>query len=102
MIPLPTRRKIVGNHIRTDDTTKRKPRALNDTPYWIMQVPRELIPNHSEILTPETYGMIEANRQRDRARELYQGACRDAGRSPDELAVPAPGRRIVVTLSARF
>jgi hypothetical protein len=41
-------------------TIRRKSRALNDTPYWIMQVPRELIPNHSEILTPETYGLNEA------------------------------------------
>lgn len=41
-------------------TIKRKPRALNDTPYWIMQVPRELIPNHSDIFTPTTYALVEA------------------------------------------
>ena len=41
-------------------TIRRKPRARNDTPYWIMQVPSELIPNHSEIFTVDTYGLIEA------------------------------------------
>jgi pimeloyl-ACP methyl ester carboxylesterase len=41
-------------------TIKRKPRALNDTPYWIMQVPRELIPNHSDIFTPSTFALVEA------------------------------------------
>jgi len=41
-------------------TIRRKPRALNDTPYWIMQVPSELIPNHSEIFTADTYGLMEA------------------------------------------
>jgi hypothetical protein len=39
---------------------RRKPRALNDTPYWIMQVPRQLIPNHSEIFTEATYALVEA------------------------------------------
>lgn len=41
-------------------TIRRKSRALNDTPYWIMQVPPELIPDHSEIFTVDTYGLIEA------------------------------------------
>jgi hypothetical protein len=41
-------------------TIRRKPRALNDTPYWIMQAPPELIPNHSEILTADTFALIEA------------------------------------------
>jgi len=41
-------------------TIRRKPRALNDTPYWIMQAPRELIPNHSEFFTADTFAMIEA------------------------------------------
>ena len=41
-------------------TIKRKPRALNDTPYWIMQVPRELIPNHSQVFSPDTFALIEA------------------------------------------
>jgi hypothetical protein len=41
-------------------TIRRKPRVLNDTPYWIMQVPRELIPNHSAALTEDTFRLIEA------------------------------------------
>lgn len=41
-------------------TIKRKPRALNDTPYWIMQVPRELIPNHSQIFSADTFALVEA------------------------------------------
>ena len=41
-------------------TIHRKPRALNDTPYWIMQAPKELIPNHSEIFTADTFALIEA------------------------------------------
>ena len=39
---------------------RRKPRVLNDTPYWIMQVPPELIPNHSEVLTEDTFRLMEA------------------------------------------
>jgi hypothetical protein len=41
-------------------TITRKPRALNDTPYWIMRVPRELIPNHTEVMTEDTYRLVEA------------------------------------------
>lgn len=41
-------------------TIKRRPRALNDTPYWIMQVPRELIPNHSQIFSADTFALAEA------------------------------------------
>ena len=41
-------------------TIRRKPRALNDTPYWIARVPRELIPNHSEVLTENAFRLIEA------------------------------------------
>lgn len=41
-------------------TIRRKPRALNDTPYWIMQVPTELIPNHSEIFSAETFALVDA------------------------------------------
>jgi len=39
---------------------RRKPRVLNDTPYWIMQVPGELIPNHSAVLTEDTFRLMEA------------------------------------------
>lgn len=39
---------------------RRKPWVLNDTPYWIMQVPSELIPNHSAVLTEDTFRLMEA------------------------------------------
>ena len=39
---------------------RRKPWVLNDTPYWIMQVPPELIPNHSAVLTENTFRLMEA------------------------------------------
>ena len=39
---------------------RRKPWVLNDTPYWIMQVPGELIPNHSAVLTEDTFRLMEA------------------------------------------
>lgn len=41
-------------------TIKRKPRALNDTPYWIMQVPQELISGHSDIFSGDILAAIEA------------------------------------------
>jgi hypothetical protein len=41
-------------------TVRRKPRALNDTPYWIMHVPKELIPNHSDVLNEDTFLFVEA------------------------------------------
>jgi hypothetical protein len=41
-------------------SVRRKPRALNDTPYWIMHVPKELIPNHSDVLNEDTFRFVEA------------------------------------------
>lgn len=41
-------------------TVRRRPRALNDTPYWIMRVPPELIPNHSAVLTEDTFRLVES------------------------------------------
>lgn len=41
-------------------TVRRKPRALNDTPYWIMHVPKELIPNHSDVFNEDTFRFVEA------------------------------------------
>lgn len=39
---------------------KRKPRAFNDTPYWIMQVPRSLIPDHSRVFRFDFFRMVSA------------------------------------------
>jgi hypothetical protein len=36
------------------------PRALNRTPYWIMRVPKSLIPNHSDIFGPDTLRLLMA------------------------------------------
>ena len=38
---------------------RRKRWVLNDTPYWIMQVPSELIPNHSAVWTEDTFRLME-------------------------------------------
>jgi hypothetical protein len=44
-----------GPHYRF--TIKRKPRALNDTPYWIMPVPHALIKDHSDIFNDNTLAL---------------------------------------------
>ncbi len=41
-------------------TIKKKRGALNDTPYWIMNVPRSLIPNHSDIFGINTIRLMAA------------------------------------------
>lgn len=41
-------------------TVKNIPRALNQTPYWIMRVPKSLIPNHSDIFGPDTLRLLAA------------------------------------------
>ena len=39
---------------------EKKPRAWNDTPYWIMRVPRSLIRDHSDIFHDDTVRLITA------------------------------------------
>ena len=39
---------------------KRKQRSFNDTPYWIMQVPRSLIPDHTEVFRFDFFRMVGA------------------------------------------
>ena len=41
-------------------TIERLPLSYNDTPYWIMSAPPELIRDHSEIFTYNTIQMIRA------------------------------------------
>lgn len=41
-------------------TLRRKPRALNDTPYWIARVPSSLIPNHADVFNSNTLGFFTA------------------------------------------
>ncbi|MFQ6022315.1 MAG: hypothetical protein ACE5NW_06300 [Acidiferrobacterales bacterium] len=41
-------------------TIRKKPRALNDTPYWIMSVPGSLIASHSDIFRVTTNRLIRA------------------------------------------
>jgi hypothetical protein len=36
------------------------PRGLNRTPYWIMRVPKSMIPNHSDIFGPDTLRLLMA------------------------------------------
>jgi hypothetical protein len=58
--PLTQQQAISFDGVAHRFTIKRKPLALNDTPYWIMQVPRELIPDHTTVLTEDTFRLIEA------------------------------------------
>ena len=77
-------------------TIRRRPRALNDTPYWIMQVPGELIPNHSDIFSNDTFALVEAALSFTGA--LQPGATtrvhREDGPRPVAL-VPRPGGGVV-------
>ncbi len=41
-------------------TIKRRPRAQNHSPYWIVQVPKELIPDHSDIFGVDTVRLLGA------------------------------------------
>ncbi len=41
-------------------TVTEKPLALNDTPYWIMRVPKSLIPDHTDIFGLDTIRLIQA------------------------------------------
>ncbi|MFQ5935322.1 MAG: hypothetical protein ACE5LB_02785 [Acidiferrobacterales bacterium] len=41
-------------------TVIKKPRALNETPYWIMRVPKSLIPDHSDIFGRNTLRLLAA------------------------------------------
>jgi hypothetical protein len=41
-------------------TVKNIPRALNQTPYWIMRVPKSMIPNHSDIFRTDTLRLLMA------------------------------------------
>jgi hypothetical protein len=41
-------------------TIAKKLLTLNDTPYWIMRVPKSLIPDHSDIFRPDTIRMLAA------------------------------------------
>ncbi len=41
-------------------TLKRRPRALNDTPYWIMSVPPSLIPNHAITFDHDLIALLGA------------------------------------------
>lgn len=41
-------------------TITKKLLTLNDTPYWIMRVPKSLIPDHSDIFRPDTIRMMAA------------------------------------------
>ncbi len=41
-------------------TVRSIPRSLNQTPYWIMRVPKSMIPNHSDIFGPDTLRLLMA------------------------------------------
>jgi hypothetical protein len=78
--------------------------AVNDTPYWIMQVPRQLIPGHSGFFTEDTLrliasiidisGAVEADARTELVRE--------AGVRPNNLEIMPDGRVIVSDASRRL
>ncbi|MFQ6024761.1 MAG: hypothetical protein ACE5NW_18765, partial [Acidiferrobacterales bacterium] len=85
-------------------TIARKPHALNDTPYWIMRVPKSLIPDHSDIFGLDTIRLIQAllvgtgALEPDSRTVLVQ----ETGIRPLALGVGPSGRLVFAERSGRF
>ncbi len=85
-------------------TIKKKRGALNDTPYWIMNVPKSLIPNHSDIFRVDTLrlmaalmestGALEPNSRTILERETGLRALALAVRSTGELVFADRARQL--------
>jgi hypothetical protein len=58
--PVTQRRMLVFQGVDSLFTIREKVRSLNDTPYWIMSVPREIIAGHGEIFGPDAVRLIGA------------------------------------------
>ena len=78
--------------------------AANNTPYWIMQVPRQLIPGHSGFFTSDTLRLIGALIQISGAVEM--GATteliHDSRVRPNSLEILDDGRVLVADASRRI
>ncbi|MDH3671036.1 MAG: hypothetical protein OES46_07695 [Gammaproteobacteria bacterium] len=85
-------------------TMKKKRGALNDTPYWITNVPRSLIPDHSDIFGVNTIrlmsalvqstGALEPDSRTELVRETGVRALGLNVRPTGELVFAEAGRRI--------
>ncbi len=92
------------NGLKHRFTIKKKRAALNDTPYWIMNVPKELIPDHSDIFGVntvrliaafvESIGVLEPNSRTELVRETGLRAIGLTVRSSGELVFAERSRRL--------
>ncbi len=95
---------ISFNGLKHRFTITRKRGVLNDTPYWIMNVPKELIPNHSDIFGGDTVrlmaallqstGVLEPNSRTVLTRETGLRALGLIVRSTGELVFAERSRRL--------
>ena len=102
--PISQQETISFNGRKHRFTIKRKPRALNDTPYWIMNVPKSLIPDHSDIFGVDTVrlmaalvqgtGVLEPNSYTELVRETDLNPIGIAVRSNGELVIAERSRRL--------
>ncbi|MGB3564439.1 MAG: SMP-30/gluconolactonase/LRE family protein, partial [Thermoanaerobaculia bacterium] len=99
-----------GEHVYSFNGTKNRftirplSGAVNNTPYWIVKVPPQLIPGHSGFFTEDTLRLIGAI-------VLISGALesdsktqivRDSGVRPNRLAVMPDGRVLVADASRQI
>ncbi|MFQ5936348.1 MAG: YncE family protein [Acidiferrobacterales bacterium] len=85
-------------------TMRRKARAFNDTPYWIMNVPSSLISGHSDIFTPQNIRLLDVIAQFTglTARDATTVIVRETGLRPVGLTADARGGLIYADRSRQF
>lgn len=85
-------------------TVQRLPLGYNDTPYWIMTAPTELIRDHSEIFTYNTIQMIRALMELSGASEKLAKTLvvREDGVRPLDLIALPDGDLVFLEGSRRF
>jgi len=100
-----TRQKTVSfNGHKHRFTIKKKLAALNDTPYWIMNVPKELIPDHSHIFGVDTARLISALVQSTGVLEPNSRTVlvHETGFRPTAVTVRPTGELIIVEAGRRI
>jgi hypothetical protein len=99
--PATQRRMLVFQGIESLFTIREKVRSLNDTPYWIMSVPREIIAGHGEIFGPDAVRLIGAMLSASGALEpsSVTTLTREAGFRP--IAMCAAGGRLLLLERSR-
>lgn len=85
-------------------TIKRLPWGYNDTPYWIMSVPPELIAGHSDIFTYNTLQLIRGLLQMSGTVHTGEKSIivREDGVQPLEVIALPDGGIVFLDLSRRF